>query len=55
VASGIVKGKFDRLKILGQGELSKALTVSAHAFSRSAAEKIQKAGGKIVLLDSERS
>jgi large subunit ribosomal protein L15 len=47
---GLVKGRFDRIKILGSGELTKAVTVSAHAFSKSAAEKIQKAGGKVVLL-----
>lgn len=38
------------LKILGDGELLKALTVSADKFSRSAKEKIEKAGGKVVLL-----
>ena len=54
-ALGLVKGRFDRIKILGDGELNKALTVSANAFSRAAAEKIQKAGGKVVLLGSEQS
>jgi large subunit ribosomal protein L15 len=54
-ARGLVKGRFDRIKILGDGELNKALTVSANAFSRAAAEKIQKAGGKVVLLGSEQS
>jgi large subunit ribosomal protein L15 len=43
---GILKGAFDRLKILGAGELTKKLTVTAHAFSKSAAQKIEKAGGK---------
>jgi large subunit ribosomal protein L15 len=52
VARGLVKGRFDRIKVLGEGELTKAVTVSAHAFSKSAAEKIQRAGGKIVLLGS---
>ncbi len=47
---GLVRGRFDRVKILGNGEITKAVTVSAHAFSKSAAEKIQKAGGKVVLL-----
>jgi large subunit ribosomal protein L15 len=47
---GLVRGRYDRVKILGSGEISKALTVTAHAFSKSAAEKIQKAGGKVVLL-----
>src|SRR5262249_9765557 len=52
-ARGIVKGAFDRLKILGDGELTKALTVAAHAFSESAADKIKKAGGKSELLGAK--
>ena len=55
VARGLVKGRFDRIKILGDGELTKAVTVSAHAFSKTAAEKIQKAGGKVVLRRRARS
>jgi len=47
---GLVKGRVERIKILGNGELKKKLTVSAHAFSKSAAQKIEKAGGKAVLL-----
>ncbi len=39
------------LKVLGTGEITKALTVSAHKFSASAKEKIEKAGGKIVVLE----
>jgi large subunit ribosomal protein L15 len=46
----LVRGALDRLKILGAGEITKALTVAAHAFSKSAASKIEKAGGKVVLL-----
>jgi large subunit ribosomal protein L15 len=46
----LAKGRYDVLKILGNGELTKALTVSAHRFSKTAAEKIEKAGGKTVLL-----
>jgi large subunit ribosomal protein L15 len=48
-ARGLIKGRYDVIKILGSGELSKAVTVTAHAFSKAAAEKIQKAGGKVVL------
>jgi large subunit ribosomal protein L15 len=55
VARGLVKGRFDRIKILGDGELTKAVTVSAHAFSKSAAAKIQKAGGKLVFLTTGAS
>jgi large subunit ribosomal protein L15 len=50
IARGLVKGRFDRIKILGDGELTKAVTVSAHAFSKAAAQKIEKAGGKVVLV-----
>jgi large subunit ribosomal protein L15 len=50
VASGLVRGRFDRIKVLGEGEITKAVTVSAHAFSKSAAAKIEKAGGKVVLV-----
>lgn len=47
---GIIKGKIDRIKILGKGDLTKAVTVTAHSFSKSAQEKIAKAGGKAVLV-----
>ena len=42
--------RYDVLKVLGNGELTKKLTVSAHRFSKSAREKIEKAGGKCVEL-----
>lgn len=42
---GLVKGKFDFIKILGEGELTKALTVSVNKYSASALQKIQSAGG----------
>ena len=51
---GVVRGAFDVLKILGDGELSKKLKVSAHRFSKSAAEKIQKAGGELVQLPGKK-
>jgi len=44
--AGFVKGRVRRVKILGRGELKKALTVRAHAFSASAREKIEGAGGQ---------
>ena len=46
VESGVIKVKKDGLKILGDGELTKAVSVKAHKFSASAKEKIEKAGGK---------
>ena len=42
--------RYDELKVLGNGELTKKLTVSAHRFSNSAVEKIEKAGGEVVRL-----
>jgi large subunit ribosomal protein L15 len=47
---GIIKGRADRIKILGKGDLTKSVTVTAHSFSKSAQEKIAKAGGKTVLV-----
>lgn len=44
-AKGLVKGRNDGIKILGNGELTKKLTVKAHEFSASALAKIQAAGG----------
>lgn len=46
IESGIVKNPQDGVKILGNGELSKKLTVQANAFSESAKAKIEAAGGK---------
>ena len=40
------------VKILGQGELKKKLTVNAHAFSKTAREKIEAAGGTCTILES---
>src|SRR5881227_3583587 len=44
-AHGFVRGKLERVKILGDGELTNKLAIHAHAFSASAKEKIAKAGG----------
>jgi large subunit ribosomal protein L15 len=46
----LVKTQFDVLKILGDGEINKKLKVSAHRFSKSAKEKIEQAGGEVVVL-----
>lgn len=46
IAEGIVKNPKDGVKILGNGELTKKLTVQANAFSASAAAKIEALGGK---------
>ncbi|HHW18368.1 MAG TPA: 50S ribosomal protein L15 [Firmicutes bacterium] len=44
--AGLVRKNSRYLKILGEGEINKALTVKAHAFSESARQKIEAAGGK---------
>lgn len=46
VSRGLIPSRHDALKILGDGELKKKLTVTAHRFSKSAEEKIVAAGGK---------
>jgi large subunit ribosomal protein L15 len=46
---GVIKGKLP-VKILGDGEITTALTVSAHKFSKTAQDKITKAGGKVEVL-----
>jgi large subunit ribosomal protein L15 len=43
---GLIQNKDDPVKILGGGELAKAVTIKAHAFSKAAKEKIEKAKGK---------
>jgi large subunit ribosomal protein L15 len=48
--AGVVNGKNALVKVLGHGDVAKALTVSAHKFSKSAQEKIEKAGGKVNVL-----
>jgi len=49
-AKRLARGRYDVLKVLGDGALTKALKVTAHRFSRSAIEKIQQAGGQAVVL-----
>lgn len=48
--SGLVNGVGDGVKILGTGDLTKALTVKAHKFSKSAQEKIVAAGGTVEVI-----
>ncbi len=49
-AKNLAKGRFDLLKVLGDGELSKKIKISAHRFSKSAVEKIEKAGSEMIVL-----
>jgi large subunit ribosomal protein L15 len=49
-AKRLVQGRYDLIKVLGDGELTKSLTVHAHAFSAGAVSKIEAKGGKAVAL-----
>jgi large subunit ribosomal protein L15 len=49
-SANLVRGSYDELKVLGDGELKKKLKVSAHRFSKTAAEKIAQAGGEAIVL-----
>jgi len=53
-AKSLAKGRFDELKILGDGELTKKLKISAHRFSQTALDKIEKAGGQAVVLPAKK-
>jgi large subunit ribosomal protein L15 len=47
---GLIKGKGKPIKLLGNGEINIPLTIRVHAVSRSAEEKVEKAGGRIELI-----
>ncbi len=51
--AGLVKGRDLLVKVLGDGELKDAVNVQAHKFSKSAQDKISKAGGKAEVVKSE--
>ncbi|MDY0178131.1 MAG: 50S ribosomal protein L15 [Bacilli bacterium] len=50
IESGLVNKEYDGIKILGNGEITKKLTVKANRFSKGAIEAIEKAGGKIEVI-----
>jgi large subunit ribosomal protein L15 len=52
-AAGLIRKIAVDVKVLGEGELTKSLTVSAHGFSKSAVEKIEAAGGSVTWLRGE--
>jgi large subunit ribosomal protein L15 len=49
-AKGVLKGRFELLKVLADGQLTKPLKISAHRFSEAALAKIQQAGGEAIVL-----
>jgi large subunit ribosomal protein L15 len=50
-ASGLINGRYDGVKILGSGEITKKLTIVADKISKSAQEKIEKAGGSVTIIE----
>ncbi len=54
-SKGIVKKRFDEIKILGDGVLDKPLKITAHRFSASAKEKISAAGGTATVVQAKRT
>ena len=48
--AGILKNQLDGVKILGDGEITKKITIKAHKFSKSAVEKLEKSGSKIEVI-----
>ncbi|WP_119066887.1 50S ribosomal protein L15 [Rubrobacter indicoceani] len=50
--AGLVRKNANLVKILGNGEVGRAISVQAHAFSATAQEKIEAAGGKVEILES---
>jgi large subunit ribosomal protein L15 len=53
--AGLIRSLRKPVKILGQGDIGKALSVEAHAFSKSAREKIEGAGGTASVLESGKT
>jgi len=51
---GLVPRKYTKVKVLGEGEVTKKFVVKADAFSASAKEKIEKAGGKVEVVGGEK-
>jgi large subunit ribosomal protein L15 len=55
MALGVVQKLGEGLKVLGTGQLTRAITVEAHQFSKSAVEKIQKAGGTVQVIGAPKA
>jgi large subunit ribosomal protein L15 len=54
-SAGLANGRVERIKILGDGELTRKLTVTAHAFSASAKTKIEAKGGSCELIATKKT
>jgi large subunit ribosomal protein L15 len=53
ISEGMIRSRHEGIKILGTGNLTKALTVQAHKFSQTAAAKIEAAGGKVQVIERD--
>lgn len=53
ISKGVLKNIRDGLKVLGKGEITKPMQVQAHWFSKSAKEKIEKAGGQAIVIEKK--
>lgn len=53
VKAGLVRASDQLVKVLGDGEIDRAINVTAHKFSASAKEKIEKAGGKVTVIEQK--
>jgi large subunit ribosomal protein L15 len=53
--AGLIGASRGPVKVLGQGDIAKSLAVSAHAFSKSAREKIEAAGGSVTIIGADSS
>ena len=53
IAAGLIHKVKDGIKVLGTGQLTRSITVEAHHFSKSAVEKIEKAGGRALVIGAE--
>jgi large subunit ribosomal protein L15 len=53
IAAGLINKVKDGVKVLGTGTLTRKITVEAHQFSKSAVEKIEKAGGRALVIGAE--
>ncbi|MBQ7668376.1 MAG: 50S ribosomal protein L15 [Clostridia bacterium] len=49
--SGLVKKLYDGVSVMGNGEITKKVTIHAHRFTKTAKEKIEKAGGKAIVIE----
>ena len=55
VEAGVIRKNSPKVKILGDGELTKKLNVTAHAFSKSAKAKIEAAGGSVTVIGADKA